>query len=78
MPAKIESRMNAHIGHSGVLSPSRVHAADPAAAIISVTGPDATWSATQPRMTRPNMLLVCITANTSPAALSDWPSATTR
>ena len=58
--------MNAHSGHAGVLRPSRmVETAEPSDAIISVAVPDATWSAIQPRMTRPNMLLACITANTS-------------
>ena len=62
-----------------MLSPSRmVETADPTEAIISVPVPVATWSAIHPRMTRPNMLLVCITANTRPAVFSDWPSATTR
>ena len=79
MPANADSSRNAHSGQSGALSASAmVEIAEPNEAIISVAGPEATRSAIQPSVTRPNMLLVCITANTSPAVLSDMPRPTTR
>ena len=55
-----------------------VDTAEPNEAIANVMVLDATWSAIHPSVTRPSMLVVCITAKTRPAVLSDWPSATTR
>src|SRR6187431_595886 len=74
MPANADSNRNAQSGQSGELSASAmVEIAELNDASISVAGPDATRSAMKPSVTRPNMLLVCIAANTSPAVLSDWP-----
>ena len=79
MPANADRSRNAHSGQSGALSANAmVEIAEPNEAIISVAGPEATRSAIKPSVTRPNMLLVCITANMSPAVLSDMPRPTTR
>src|SRR5204862_447000 len=79
MPAKAARTTKLHNGQADVLKPSRmVEAAEPRELIAKVVVLDATWSAIHPSVTRPSMLVVCITAKTRPAVLSDWPSATTK
>src|SRR5690606_31473391 len=78
-PPNAATTTSAHTGQPLWLKPSStVVAAEPSAATVSVAVLDTARSAIHPISTRPNTLAACITANTSPATVSDQPRATTR